>query len=297
MPYSANVVWLNTLNKILSEGSNREPRGQKTYNLQHHAIHIDMASPVITIPSRRLNYRFMAAEAYWMLNGDDRVENIAPYNSKIADFSDDGKTFFGAYGPRFVDQLPYVVNKLSEDSETRQAGMTFWRPNPPATKDVPCTIALFFELTDNPFGGPLLDLHVFMRSSDAWLGLPYDVFNFSMMAYLIAGYLVGGGIRGVNTAYGITPGTLHLTTASSHLYERDKARAVECLTEAAQDGFAIPDLVPLDRFNNPARLMMELRELRETKPGDSRRWWEVHGHPNVTPLRPQQQIQVIEFES
>lgn len=176
-----------------------------------------MDRPVLYSKERKLSYTFLAAEALWIIDGKESVSSIAPYNKHIAQFSDDGVTFYGAYGPRVVGQFDYVLGALKQDRETRQAVMTTWRQNPPKTKDVPCTVALSFMIRDDA-----LDCHVFMRSSDAWLGLPYDVFNFSMIAAKIACFYN-------RERTPVCLGTLHLTAASSHLYEKNWADAKRCI--------------------------------------------------------------------
>lgn len=222
--FHASSVWLATLGKIFSEGLDVAPRGMKTLELQHHTVQLNMSQPVVLCPKRKLSYTFLAAEALWILAGDDRVETIAPYNNNIAAFSDDGHRFFGAYGPRIMEQFDYVTGKLLEDRDTRQAVMTIWRKNPPKTKDVPCTVAIMFS---NRKGR--LHCHVFMRSSDAWLGLPYDVFNFSLLAAKVACEFN----KRCDPRETLELGFLHLTAASSHLYEKNFAAARECLEDGA----------------------------------------------------------------
>ena len=151
-------TWLDALNDILVNGDLVAPRGKLTKEIPQRTIVVNMRKPVLRVPDRSLSYKFMVAEAFWILSGDDRVETIAPYNSRIAEFSDDGERFFGAYGPKIVAQLPYIVEKLLADEDSRQAGLTIWRECPPNTKDVPCTVAIFFSIR-----GGKLNVHVFMR--------------------------------------------------------------------------------------------------------------------------------------
>lgn len=256
----ATTAWHDALADILCNGNHSAPRGIPTLEIPQRTMVIDMLRPVVMTPSRQLNYRFMAAEAFWILTGDDRVESIAKYNGHIAQFSDDGEKFFGAYGPRVVEQLDYVVKKLREDPNTRQAGMTLWRQNPPKTKDVPCTIALFFFIRGNR-----LNAHVFMRSSDAWLGIPYDVFSFCMLAYRVCGILESGVVN----LY--VPGNLYLTAASSHLYETNFEMARSCLRDKIIDQPIAPD----NLWGREQPLISYLEKLRETRPGDPMRWWET----------------------
>jgi len=246
---------------ILAGGREVSPRGKLTKELPQHTLVVDMRRPVVTSPARKLSYQFMAAEAYWILSGDDTVAGIAPYNKHIAEFSDDGVKFFGAYGPKIRGQLNYVVAKLLSDPDTRQAGLTIWRENPPLTKDVPCTVAIFANIRNMA-----LNLHVFMRSSDAWLGVPYDVFNFSMLSYLICARLNEARPGQVT----IMPGQLHLTAASSHLYEHNWLTARECLSVAYKSQAP----TPRELWTEEKTLYIWLEGLRDTKPGDRLRWWE-----------------------
>ena len=205
-----DLVWLDLLKTILTKGETVQPRGQMTWEIPAHTTVVDMSDPVISIRERELGYKFMAAEAHWILNGDNRVSSIAPYSKKISTFSDDGVRFFGAYGPKVMEQMSYVVRALGEDVDSRQAVMTIWRERPHQTKDVPCTIALQFMIRDGK-----LNCHATMRSSDAWLGWVYDTFNFSMIAWAVLLELRQWGLR---DHVDLDIGKLYLTAASQHLY-------------------------------------------------------------------------------
>jgi thymidylate synthase len=254
-------TWLDAINDILTNGDPVAPRGKMTREIPQRTMVVDMRRPVLRVPDRSLSFRFMAAEAFWILSGDDRVETISPYNSRIKDFSDDGERFFGAYGPKIKAQLPYIIEKLNADEDSRQAGLTIWRECPPNTKDVPCTVAIFFSIRNNK-----LNAHVFMRSSDVWLGVPYDVFNFSMLSHLVCGLLN----EHRQLANAVKPGQLFLTAASSHLYETNWADAKLCL---ASEVLEQPETSTL-LWNDAAYLMKTLAALRDTKTGDELRWWE-----------------------
>lgn len=266
-PTLFNNVWRETLWALLHNGDEVRPRNQLTVELPQRTIVVDTRYPVLTVPERKLSYTFMAAEADWILSGDDRVETIAPYNAKMAEYSDDGKTFFGAYGPLIILQMEYVINKLRQDRDTRQAGLTTWRPNPPCTKDVPCTVAIFFNIRNN-----YLNSHVFMRSNDAWLGMPYDVFNFSMLVHAVCASLNEFYKRVDDGDQPVEPGRLYLTAASSHLYEQhfEAARTIVFDTDLPPDPGPTPEFMHQD-----AKAMSTcLKQLRGSKPGDPIRWWE-----------------------
>ena len=139
---SANAQWLEVLNTLVNCENIVAPRGKSSRELLGYQTRIQMENPVVTIMSRDLGYRFMCAEAAWILSGDSRVLSIAPFAKAISDFSDDGQLFFGAYGPKIVQQLPYVMRNLKDDLHSRQAVINIWRESPMRSKDIPCTLSL-----------------------------------------------------------------------------------------------------------------------------------------------------------
>lgn len=235
---SADVVWLKLLNDVRQHGLEVFPRGQKTLEMLGSLIVVDMTRPVVTIRERKLGYKFLCAEAAWILSGDNRVKTIEPFSKTIANFSDNGRIFFGAYGPKLRAQLDYVAETLRGDRDTRQAVANIWRDNPPATKDVPCTLSCQFMIRNGR-----LDAFVTMRSSDVWLGICYDIFNFSMWAAYV---LLASDLKDVRL------GHLYNVAASRHLYGRDFAGA-----DLALQGMTLgPDYAAFDpaEFDHPDHL-------------------------------------------
>jgi len=209
-----SAAWRKLLCDILDNGHPVAPRGQPTLEVLHvNKVTVDMARAVVTDPRRKLSYQFQCAEALWILAGDNRLEPLTKYVKRMADFSDDGVTLAGAYGPRVVSQLDYVVNALRTDRDTRQAVLSIWTPCPAPSKDIPCTISMVFSIRDNR-----LYQHVMMRSSDAWMGIPYDMFSFSCIGLRV---LCAYNAPLLSTASCIVPGALTISMTSSHLYERD----------------------------------------------------------------------------
>ncbi|KFB66071.1 thymidylate synthase [Candidatus Accumulibacter vicinus] len=238
-----NLAWTALLENIMSAGHLTHPRGVPTKEILGCKSVISMCNPVITINERALGYRFLPAEAAWIIGGYNTVDDIRPYSKAISNFSDDGAFFFGAYGPRIKDQLPHVIAALRRDFDTRQAVLTIWRESPPASKDIPCTVSLQWTIRDN-------ELHCFanMRSSDAWLGVPYDWFNFSMVsAYLLL------WLRKLDTRFGeVQLGNLHFYAASQHLYATNWDAVREILDKPTS--FFTIEPLNVDEFKHPEDL-------------------------------------------
>lgn len=245
-----NTAWLHMVGEITTYGDQINPRDVATMELLGHQLVVNMEHCVLTVKERALGYRFMAAEAAWLLDGDNRVETIAPYSKTISGFSDNGVTFFGAYGPRLQAQLMSVVDALGEDQATRRAVANIWRENPRKTKDYPCHLSCQFLIRDRR-----LHCFVTMRSSDAWLGVPYDVFNFSMWSAYVLLCLHDDSV---------SLGNLYNTAASRHLYATNILAAEACL-ESTGEAFAYEPFDPRE-FGNCERLIEHLWQVARQQP-------------------------------
>lgn len=212
---SIDLAWLKLLHSILHQGAYCNPRGMASKELIGFSSVVNMNHCILTNSVRNIKHAFLFGEAAWILSGSNRVRDIEPFMKNITKFSDDGITFFGAYGPKVSDQLAYVVDTLINDLDSRQAVINIWREKPAPTKDVPCTLSLQFLVRDN-----VIHTVVTMRSSDAWLGWVYDVFNFSMITKWVA---IALRKRMCNDSRfsNLQLGSLTLTAGSQHLYEHD----------------------------------------------------------------------------
>lgn len=245
---SADTTWRGLIRNVYENGSMVKPRGLLCIEILAHTTRVDMVRPVTTIRPR-LGYKFMLAEAWWILSGRNDVAGIAKYSPHIAAYSNDGVRFDGAYGPRVIDQVRFICDTLEEDWESRQAVLEIWRPNPRPSKDIPCTINVqwMIRARENEDGDKEYFLHCFdtMRSSDAWLGWPYDVFNFSMLSAAIAIEMRTRYVKRSEEMYAnmvgnlglrkLKLGKLHLTAASQHLYVQPKKDGASNIPYSRED--------------------------------------------------------------
>lgn len=225
---NATEAWYEILRRILSRGAEVSSRGLLSREILNNTVSFPLVRPVIVDSARKLSYAFMAAEAAWVLAGDDALAPLIAVNSRMVEFSDDGLTLAGAYGKRLVPQLPYILETLLRDPGSRQAVATTWISSPRQSKDIPCTLTWLFLIRDNQ-----LHLRVDMRSSDAWLGIPYDFFTFSVVGLHI--------YQQLRAHYrDLQPGQLLWSAASSHLYLADVEKTESILAAAPT---SIPDFV------------------------------------------------------
>lgn len=197
------------LKYVLENGSEVSPRGMLTKEITPATVVINSPRKrTIDDPIRKLNYGFMVGELLWILQGKNDL-SITHYNKQWANYSDDGETLNGAYGQRIfnwdggdglieaednkydvvrirVNQFMEVYKRLSKDKDSRQGTISMFDPTKDFadTKDVPCTNLMRFTIRDGK-----LNMMVVMRSNDLIYGLPYDIYNFTMLQEIMAGLL------------------------------------------------------------------------------------------------------------
>lgn len=259
-----DMGWAKDLWHVMNYGFNSQPRNMKVKECLGYASVVCMRNPIIRNPHRNLGYKFMAAEAAWILSGNNDVKSIAPYSKEISKFSDNGETFFGAYGPPVTQQFQYVLSCLDQDPDSRQAVLTIWRQNPPQTKDVPCTVSLQFLVRHHT-----LYCVANMRSSDLWLGHPYDVFNFSMVSYALL--LELNKRREQKNLMPAMLGELYLFCGSKHLYERNW-NAVDSLLGASYEPMMRPAIFTDGRFEDALELVEALWDAANSDNGALTLW-------------------------
>lgn len=245
---STNNTWKELLRQLIDEPEyESSPRGTKVKEVLGAQYKVQ-APAFVSLEERNLNYAFMFAEAAWIISGSNRLSGITPYMKKYENYSDEGVFLNGAYGPKIVDQLPYIVSCLKKDPDSRQAVINIWREKPSSSKDIPCTTTLQFLIRDNK-----LNMIVNMRSQDIVLGLVYDVFSFSMV--LCASLIL---LRNENAS--VRSGSVYLNIGSLHLYETDEFKATSWLKSNKINEEVIKDVESL-QLNSYDELIDQLREL------------------------------------
>ncbi|QPQ53269.1 thymidylate synthase [Chryseobacterium indologenes] len=179
------------LNKIREQGINQ--KNSKGQNKEILGVYIKLTNPLNRISTSFAKSVFVSpiGEFLWYMSGSNNLDFIMYYIKKYVDFSNDGKILNGAYGARLfskVDsvstQIDTVVELLKRKENTRQAVIQIFDKNDLLDKDnldIPCTCTLQFFIRDNK-----LILFVTMRSNDVFVGLPHDIFCFTMLQEIIA---------------------------------------------------------------------------------------------------------------
>ncbi|MCG8911431.1 thymidylate synthase [Pseudomonas sp. DP-17] len=193
-------------------------------------------------------------ELAWYLSGSKDLKFITSYIPLYKESSDDRKTVYGGYGPRLVgtgrnNQLHSAIRILSEKNSSRQAVIQLFdakdilKPH----KDIPCTCTLQFLIRNNK-------LHMFtsMRSNDVYLGLPHDVFAFTMIQEILA--------RSLDCELG----EYKHYVSSLHLYERNFESAESYINSGFQQVIEMPEMPVGDPWPSISVLLKAEEKIRSS---------------------------------
>lgn len=207
--------------------------------------------------------KFAIAELMAYVAGWDDVAWLARFNKNIAQFSDDGVTFAGAYGPRMAWSWDTLIKLLQEDPDTRQAVCQIYTPSDLTndSRDKPCNTMFQLQRV-----GPYLHMSIYQRSCDLVWGLPYDHFSFSTLLILLANELA------------LLPGNVTRYIANAHVYEAGANYATHERTQRAMEP------AQMEMWYPPLLMFRQFRDLaimtRQKIEGSEERFFKG-GFPNA----------------
>lgn len=175
---NVNVALASALEYIAQVGDHRDSRNGPVISFPYPVL-TEYQNPmerVLFSPLRNANPFFHFMESMWMLAGARDVAVPAYFVKRMAEYSDDGKTFWGAYGYRWrrwfgYDQLDAIVNDLRANPTSRRAVLAMWDGREDLDraaqggKDVPCNTQAYFDTRDGK-----LNMTVCCRSNDLLWG-------------------------------------------------------------------------------------------------------------------------------
>jgi len=103
------------------------------------------------------------------------------YHERLFSYKSDGKT---------VDQMKYVVDKLSEVYYSRRAQAITWKTSyDPETDDPPCLQRIWFRMFENSNTELVLNMNTHWRSRDAYKASFMNIFALTDLQKIIAGQI------------------------------------------------------------------------------------------------------------
>lgn len=236
----------------------KDNRNGKTHSMFGNTYRFDISDnkfPLLT--TKHVSFRNILHELLWFLRGDTDATILNDKNVKIwngnstREFLDKSglKNYKeGECGPiygwqwrRFnanypdgkndkngKDQVLYAINEIKKGS--RRAVISAWNPCQLDEMALPpCHILYVFYVNDNE-----LSCHMTMRSSDTFLGLPYNIASTALLTYII----------GIITKK--EPKEIVVSVADAHLY----VEHIEAVKKQINNNITSPPLLHISKEYN-----------------------------------------------
>lgn len=252
-----NTLYSNFINAKLESKVNCV-ESSKGKNIEVLGVTIVLTNPLARLSrteDRAILFSCLG-EFLWYLTGNNLLKFIQYYIPRYDKYSDDGITIHGGYGPRIFNketsQFQKIIDLLSTKKPTRQAVIQIFDKSDlyESHKDTPCTCTMQFFIRNNQ-----LHLVTHMRSNDAYLGLPHDIFAFTMIQELLCRVLE------------VELGTYRHFVSSLHIYNEDIDKINKYLSEGFQSTkIQMPEMPVINNFNELiSNLMSAESEIRLKK--------------------------------
>jgi thymidylate synthase len=225
-------VFQQLLNKKLLNGRGRvSPTKGPNVERTGVMLNIDKPRARLSRTERKGTLFSCLGEFLWYASGTSHLDFISYYIPIYDQYAEEDGSIHGAYGPRIFGepngQLERIISGLRANPASRKAVIQIFdaADTEKSYKDVPCTCTMQFLVRSDR-----LDMVTYMRSNDAFKGLPHDVFAFTMIQELVARSL------------GVELGTYKHAVGSLHLYDEDRDKAEEFLSEGWQSEVLMPEM-------------------------------------------------------
>lgn len=225
-------VYLNLVEKILVHGSSRtkERTGVGTRSLFGEQISFDLAPslrgggfPLLT--TKKMYWKGIVAELLWFISGSTDVKVLQDQGVHFWD--DNAKSNGGKLGPIYGyqwnknDQLAKAIELIKTNPQSRRIIVNAW-PNSKEEMQAmalpPCHVLFQFYVDDGK-----LSCHMYQRSGDVGLGVPFNIASYALLVHLVA------------HVTDLSVGNLIISFGDSHIYENHTEQLFEQLRRTPKE--------------------------------------------------------------
>lgn len=225
------------LRDVLANGDHKTDRtGTGTRSVFGRQLRFDLSDGTIPlITTKRVHFRSVVGELLWMLSGSTNVTDLRErYGVTIWDewanpatgdlgpvYGKQWRSWLGNYhcvdcisNQDGIDQISAVIESIKTNPDSRRHIVSAWNvADLPDMNLAPCHALFQFNVR-----GRYLDLQLYQRSADMFLGVPFNIASYSILLRLVAKI----------TDY--IPGEFIWTGGDIHIYDNHREQVMELLS-------------------------------------------------------------------
>lgn len=241
----SEINYLKLLQELVveSESGNliQDRTGVGTYNLFNRTLRFDLSKSFPLLTTKRMGLKSIAGELLWFISGSTNANTLKnKYGCTIWDeWKDEDGELGKVYGHQWrnfggmkkgdvglggFDQLKWLINEIKTNPTSRRLYVTAANPNDRYDQALDCCHNYFQVVIKNG----KFNLYFQMRSTDVFLGLPYNIASYAILAHMLA----------LETGYEV--GELVYSGVDVHLYSNHIEQAKEQLS---REPYSLPKLI------------------------------------------------------
>jgi len=215
-------AYLELLSRVLEEGAPQPDRtGTGTLSVFGHQMRFDLAEGFPLLTTKKLHLKSIIVELLWFLRGDTNIGWLKEQGVGIWDEWADADGDLGpVYGKQWrdweapdgrqIDQIADLVALIRREPASRRQIVSAWNPaDLTAMALAPCHCLFQTQVASGR-----LNLQLYQRSADIFLGVPFNIASYALLTHMLA------------RICGLEPGTFVWSGGDCHLYSNhlDQAR-------------------------------------------------------------------------
>tara|TARA_B110000503_G_C7153275_1_gene416152 strand:- start:1848 stop:2702 length:855 start_codon:yes stop_codon:yes gene_type:complete len=255
--------YYDLLNDILLNGNNSDDRtGTGTLSLFGNHIEFDLAKGFPLLTGKFTPFKLVANELLWFLSGSTNNEELRKLNGNLKrTIWEEWATEDGYLGPIYgeqwrnwggIDQIETLITGLKERPFSRRHIVSAWNVSDLPNENIspqenanefhmalaPCHAFFQFGVRKIPDSDKFaLSCHLYQRSCDTFLGLPFNIASYALLTEMVANVV------------GMVPDKLHMSFGDVHIYKNHIDQVKELLARDL-DIFTLPELVLDKKYDN-----------------------------------------------
>lgn len=200
-------IYLELLRDILDNGVAKGDRtGTGTTSVFGRQIRHNLSDGFPLLTTKKLHFKSIANELIWFLSGNTNVRWLKEHGVSIwNEWATEAGELGPVYGAQWtawptsdgstINQIDYVVNSLKRNPDSRRILFHGWNPEYlPDEKLSPIENARHGKMALPPchllyqfyVANGRLSAQLYIRSSDSFLGLPYNIASLALLTHMFA---------------------------------------------------------------------------------------------------------------
>ena len=182
------------LRDVLENGTDKGDRtGTGTRSVFGRQLRYDLSEAFPLLTTKKVYFKGVVGELLWFLHGDSNVTWLQEHGVRIwNEWADENGELGPVYGVQWrswptpdgqhVDQISRALELLKDDPNSRRNLVSAWNVSELEHMALlPCHLLFQLYVADGK-----LSLQVYQRSADMFLGVPFNIASYALLAHMFA---------------------------------------------------------------------------------------------------------------